>query len=279
MNCPSCGETVAPGSIFCANCGVRLPAPPVSAPAAVPQPASSADDTVVGARPHSLLALAGPEQGQTFPLVADTTRLGRDLDNEIMLTDPRISRHHAEIELKGQDYLIFDMGSPNGVFVNAMRVTGPQVLRDGDNIRLGDTVLVFSPQPVGAGAVENVTWDPDVTPVPAPLPPEPTATPPPPPRPSVTRPITPPPPPPPPAPAVKPVAPPPPPPPPAAAARPVAPERSLDTIVEKKRASNTRWFFMTCLLIIVLLILFAVLVWLAIPRVSVLFPTPTLPGS
>jgi pSer/pThr/pTyr-binding forkhead associated (FHA) protein len=288
MNCPSCGEEVAPASVFCANCGTRLPATPSSAPQqlapAQDRPAPlSASDTLVGVMPHSLLVLAGPEKGQTF-LLRETTQLGRDLDNQVVLADPRISRHHAEIELKGQEFVIFDMGSPNGLFVNAMRVTGPQTLRDGDNIRLGDTVLVFSPQPFGASErkVENIAWEPDVTPInqPRPLSSRLTesATPPPPlvsTLPRATEPLT--------AKAVAPVPPPPPPPPVAAAkavvAKPAARLRSTDTVVEKKKASNTRWLFMSCLLIVVLLILLGVLVWLAIPRVNFAFPSTPFPSS
>jgi pSer/pThr/pTyr-binding forkhead associated (FHA) protein len=292
MNCPSCGEEVAPGSTFCANCGTRLPATPPPAP---PQPPLALDrsaplnatDTLVSIMPHSLLVLAGPEKGKTFPL-GETTRLGRDMDNEVMLTDPRISRRHAEIELKGQEYVIFDMGSPNGLFVNAVRVTGPQMLRDGDNIRLGDTVLVFSPQPFGGSErkVENITWEPDVTPinrsrplsarlsenatVPLPLPPVPT---PPAVEPLPAKTVAPPP-----LPAVdlrpaKAVAPPPPPPAPVATAKKAAAKPAMDTVVDKKKAGNMRWFLMSCLLIVVLFILLAVLVWLAIPRVNFSFPS------
>ncbi len=69
-------------------------------------------------------------------------RLGRSLDNDLVLEDGRVSRHHAQIvELYGKP-LLADLGSTNGSFLNGEAVTRAQ-LRDGDVISLGGVELLF----------------------------------------------------------------------------------------------------------------------------------------
>ena len=72
--------------------------------------------------------------------------LGRDRANDIALGwDHQVSRVHAELESVGGDWTISDDGlSRNGTFVNGSRVGGRRRLRDGDCVRLGQTVIVFA---------------------------------------------------------------------------------------------------------------------------------------
>src|SRR4051794_35345358 len=76
------------------------------------------------------------ESSERWPLTKTITRLGRGGDNDIVLMDREISRHHAEIRAEGEGYVIADLGSTNGTFVNEQRVTRPTRLRDGDQISL-----------------------------------------------------------------------------------------------------------------------------------------------
>lgn len=89
----------------------------------------------------------GNEQGKTVRLKM-TTRIGRERDNDLVLTDPRVSRYHSLIELSEGRWLIRDMGSANGTFVNSQPVTDAQPLEPDDRISLGDTELVFQPSQV-----------------------------------------------------------------------------------------------------------------------------------
>jgi hypothetical protein len=68
--------------------------------------------------------------------------IGRDPRSDLVLSDGKVSRHHAQIRLEGGWPVIYDLRSTNGTFVNGQRVTR-QVLRDGDEIRVGDTKLIF----------------------------------------------------------------------------------------------------------------------------------------
>lgn len=81
------------------------------------------------------------EQGteEVYPLGFKPTSIGRHGDNEIILPDGQVSRHHAEIVMQGGRWLVADLGSANGTYVNGERLTGPQVLTHGDLVRVGQT--------------------------------------------------------------------------------------------------------------------------------------------
>jgi hypothetical protein len=77
--------------------------------------------------------------GEVYPLGFEPMSIGRHGDNEIILPDNQVSRHHAEIVMQGGRWLIADLGSANGTFVNGELLTGPQVLTHGDLVRVGQT--------------------------------------------------------------------------------------------------------------------------------------------
>ncbi len=85
----------------------------------------------------------GPDSGRRYAVEAEVVRIGRHSDNDLVLTDPTVSRRHAEILKQGDQYLLFDLGSRLGTYVNGVRAEEGQVLRSGDRIRLGNTELVF----------------------------------------------------------------------------------------------------------------------------------------
>ena len=76
-----------------------------------------------------------------------TTRnycIGRNADCDLILDDPKVSRNHALIQHNGKDtYYIIDIASRNGCYVNTKRITAPSVLKNGDQIRIGDTHFEF----------------------------------------------------------------------------------------------------------------------------------------
>lgn len=71
--------------------------------------------------------------------------IGRTPDNQLVVNDPQASSHHAQILRDGQGYLLTDLGSTNGTFVNEQRLVPnvPRLLHAGDTIRIGDTRFVF----------------------------------------------------------------------------------------------------------------------------------------
>jgi hypothetical protein len=79
--------------------------------------------------------------GHVFPLGLEPVTIGRDADNTIILGDPEVSRHHAEIAMQGGKWVIRDLGSANGTVVNGQSVGKPQELGPDDTIQVGQTVF------------------------------------------------------------------------------------------------------------------------------------------
>jgi len=97
-----------------------------------------------------LVITAGAGEGREFKLRAKAT-LGRAPDNDIILEDPKVSRHHAVIAFTEERYSITDLDSANGTFVNGIRVVREShPLRVEDVISLGDTELTFYEVPPSA---------------------------------------------------------------------------------------------------------------------------------
>jgi pSer/pThr/pTyr-binding forkhead associated (FHA) protein len=78
----------------------------------------------------------------TFYLTDDIINIGRSRDNQIVLDDPRISRHHAQLRRRTGIYWVFDTSSQSGTFVNNVAVR-EHALSAGDVIRLGKSQLVY----------------------------------------------------------------------------------------------------------------------------------------
>ena len=82
--------------------------------------------------------------GQPYPVRANTvTRVGRALDNEIVVSHSSVSRHHASIENFNGSFVVKDLNSQNGTFVGNRRVTEPTRVSDGDAVRFGDAQYTF----------------------------------------------------------------------------------------------------------------------------------------
>jgi hypothetical protein len=78
-----------------------------------------------------------------YALTPPRTVVGRGSDADIRLDDPNISRQHMQFQVDGGEWAISDLGSTNGTRVNGQGVRGPTLLRSGDTIELGNSVLKF----------------------------------------------------------------------------------------------------------------------------------------
>jgi len=86
---------------------------------------------------------SGPNTGKTYPLEAPEIIIGRDASNGIAINDAEISRKHAKLSLHGFAYVIQDLGSTNGTFVNRQLISGTQVLNAGDTVSFGENVVLL----------------------------------------------------------------------------------------------------------------------------------------
>lgn len=116
---------------------------------------------------YQLVMHSGPTPGKTFALEGDVLTIGREASNQIAINDAEISRKHSQLVAQGGKYVLTDLGSTNGTFVNGQRLTGQHVLQPGEVISLGEQIsLLFE---------AIVIVDPNATmlsnkPIPAPIP-------------------------------------------------------------------------------------------------------------
>ena len=105
----------------------------------------------------TLLVLQGPDKGRRFELPDAPALVGRD-SRQLPLSDNTVSRRHCELN-PGEDgsWILRDLGSSNGTYVNGGRVNKTHVLKLGDQVRVGRTIMVFGAQPGVSRSSGNVS--------------------------------------------------------------------------------------------------------------------------
>jgi len=106
------------------------------------------DDEIAPARLE--VVVGSGMAGSSYPITSRGLSIGRAEDRDVVIPDPAASRHHTQISLQNGEYVLRDMGSANGVFVNAVRVR-ECTLADGDLVRIGNTEMRFVRYQEGAG--------------------------------------------------------------------------------------------------------------------------------
>jgi pSer/pThr/pTyr-binding forkhead associated (FHA) protein len=89
-----------------------------------------------------LIVRKGPNPGMVFELSKEVSLIGRDVANDIAIGDPEVSRQHARLTRTPGGYVLEDLGSTNGSFVNGERLVAPRVLKTGDTLGFGETVNI-----------------------------------------------------------------------------------------------------------------------------------------
>jgi len=104
-------------------------------------------------------------RSERIELKPDRTTVGKAEENDIALADdPTASKLHAMIEQFAAGWLVSDLGSSNGTWVNGERIWGPRALQHGDEVRIGQTRLCFrDPLSVSGPATEAEIAPPNVT--------------------------------------------------------------------------------------------------------------------
>ena len=97
-----------------------------------------------------LIVQEGPSPGQQFELTRSEIVLGRDPGVELSLPSPVVSRRHARLLRQGDAYLLEDLGSSNGTYLNGQKIGSERLrLTSGDRIGLGQAILLLyqAPEP------------------------------------------------------------------------------------------------------------------------------------
>jgi hypothetical protein len=109
-----------------------------------PQPAAEASERPSGPSDSEaqLLMVEKGKPVKSFPLHKDRVIIGRMAESDVVVSDPGVSRQHAEVRHLDGDFVIADLGSTNGTMVNSSTI-GEHTLQEGDRITVGRTVLEF----------------------------------------------------------------------------------------------------------------------------------------
>jgi len=111
-----------------------------------------------------MIVRTGPNPGTVFELTKEVSLIGRDVINEIVVGDAEVSRQHSRLTRTPGGYVLEDLGSTNGTFVNGERLVAPRVMNPGDLVALGETIsLTFdatSPEAAATVAQPAATAEP-----------------------------------------------------------------------------------------------------------------------
>ena len=147
MFCTQCGHRNPEDARFCANCGHPLQEDTTIGFSPIPveeetgeQPALPQSELEHG---QALLVVQrGPNAGSKFLIDKDVTTIGRHPESDIFLDDVTVSRRHAEFRREEGKFVVHDVGSLNGTYVNRQRVDETQ-LANGDELQIGKFKLTF----------------------------------------------------------------------------------------------------------------------------------------
>ena len=138
---PASAPAPAAASAFPSSAATAAPAArtaPVAAPVATPGPD---DELASGENATRLVITSGTKAGAEFPLGRDEITIGRSSDSAIIIRDDYTSTHHARIMLWNGRWMIQDLDSTNGTFLNGSRVTVPVPIPLGATVKVGATTF------------------------------------------------------------------------------------------------------------------------------------------
>ena len=93
----------------------------------------------------SLLFRSGSFKGRRFPIKVPVVNIGRGDYNDVVIGDPSVSTMHAKLQRREAVWILTDLGSTNGTFVEGEQLTGETPLTPGTTLRFGDVIALFEP--------------------------------------------------------------------------------------------------------------------------------------
>jgi pSer/pThr/pTyr-binding forkhead associated (FHA) protein len=149
--CNNCGHRNPGNSNFCSSCGSPLDVrgeDHTITLSPVEESADPSEDVSIGLDdiPEGggvLLVKRGPGAGSRYVLEHDVTTAGRHPQSAIFLDDVTVSRRHAEVVRTADGYVLRDVGSLNGTYLNRERIERDMPLGNGDEVQVGRFKLVF----------------------------------------------------------------------------------------------------------------------------------------
>ena len=140
-------DTAAPASAQPAGAAQRLsdtllgiPVPTEASREEQPNPPPAAEVPLA-----SLLLRSGELKGRRLPIKVPVVNIGRGDYNDVVIADPSVSTMHAKLQRREAIWILTDLGSTNGTFVDGERLTGEAPLSPGTTIKFGDVMALFEP--------------------------------------------------------------------------------------------------------------------------------------
>ena len=148
--CPECGQANAEDANYCQRCGSSLERPESAEPATATYRID--DDTgelvpvdldqVTAHGPALVIRSGGGREGESFQVDGERVTIGRRPESDVFLDDITVSRDHAMLVKRGDEWYLDDCGSLNGTYVNRSRIDS-QRLQDADELQIGMYKLTF----------------------------------------------------------------------------------------------------------------------------------------
>lgn len=155
VDCGQCGHRNPTGANYCSSCGAPLGAAGVDDHELTGTFAALDDSGIVTEAdvpvrlddlpPGTAVVIIqrGPGSGSRFLLDTDVITAGRHPESDVFLDDVTVSRRHAEIQRRGDDWIVRDADSLNGTYVNRTRIDGDVTLHDRDELQVGRFKLLY----------------------------------------------------------------------------------------------------------------------------------------
>ena len=144
--CDACGHSNSAGSRFCSSCGRPLN-PENEASTEALETLGAIDSAVTLEAPSTgaaLVVASGHQAGTRYAITSTHLTVGRHPDSDIFLDDITVSRRHVELQQGSAGYLLQDVGSLNGTYLNGERLPdGETPLTNGDELQIGKFKLLY----------------------------------------------------------------------------------------------------------------------------------------
>jgi pSer/pThr/pTyr-binding forkhead associated (FHA) protein len=157
VHCTECGFLNSEGAKYCQRCGALIERVEAggAGPGAAGDPTTATyriDETgelvpveigaVTAHGPALVIRAGGGRVGESFPVEGERLSIGRRPESDVFLDDVTVSRDHALLIRRADDWYLDDMGSLNGTYVNRSRIES-QRLGEGDEVQIGKYKLTF----------------------------------------------------------------------------------------------------------------------------------------
>lgn len=151
VHCTECGFVNSEGANYCQRCGALLARPeavsgePVTATYRIDDEGELVPiemDDVTAHGPALVIRAGGGRVGESFAVDRERMSIGRRPDAEVFLDDVTVSRDHAVLISRGDQWYLDDCGSLNGTYVNRSRIDSHR-LEEGDEVQIGKYKLTF----------------------------------------------------------------------------------------------------------------------------------------